>query len=394
MVVVGAGLAGLRCAQVLGEHGVEAVVLERADHVGGRVHSFALDGHLVDQGFQLVNPAYPELVATGVLEGLGLRPFPRAVEVRRGERRLVLANPLRHPRAVPAAIRLGPPGSWARLALGLARLRETPARRLLAGDDVTTLEGLRHAGLDDRLVTTVVRPFLRGVLLEDGLDSSWAFTRLLAKSFARGRPSTHPEGVAALARALAARSGAVVHLGTRVTAVSPTSVSTEGGTLAARAVVVATDAHDAAGLVGTRDVTWRRQITWWWSTPRLDAPGRLRLDDDPLTTCALDLAAVAPERAPRGRSLIATPSIDGAPGDDERVRDRVARLYGLATGDVELVTVTDVARALPLVSPPLRAVRPHVVGGVVLAGDHLTTSSIQGALVSGRRAAAAVLAGL
>ncbi|OYV60960.1 MAG: hypothetical protein B7Z69_02530 [Actinobacteria bacterium 21-73-9] len=123
VVVVGAGLAGLRCAQVLGERGVDVVVLERADHVGGRVHSFAVDGYRVDQGFQLVNPAYPELLATGVLEGLDLRPLPRSVEVRRRDRRLVLADPLRHPGAVAAAVRLAPPGSWARFALGLARSR-------------------------------------------------------------------------------------------------------------------------------------------------------------------------------------------------------------------------------------------------------------------------------
>ncbi|HQU26430.1 MAG TPA: hypothetical protein PLS29_05295 [Acidimicrobiales bacterium] len=190
----------------------------------------------------------------------------------------------------------------------------------------------------------VVRPFLREVLLEDDLDTSWAFTRLLAKSFARGRPSTHPEGVGALTRALAARTGASVRLGTRVTAVSPRSVTTEDGTVAASAVVAATDAHDAADLLGTGDVAWHRQFTWWWSTPRVDTPGRLRLDgDDPLTTSALDVAAVAPERAPRGRSLVATPSIEVA--DTERARVRVARLYDLATHDVELVTVTDVARA-------------------------------------------------
>ncbi len=395
VVVVGAGLAGLRCAQVLGDHGVEVVVLERADHVGGRLHSFSVDGYRIDQGFQLVNPAYPEIVATGALTGFDLRPFPRAVVVRRDGRSLVLADPLRHPGAVVAATRLAPPASWARLALGLARLRVAPARRVVAGLDTTTAEGLRRAGLDDRMVANVVRPFLRGVLLEDPLDTSWAFTRLLAKSFTRGRPSTHPEGIEALARALAARSGAELRLGTRVTGVSARAVTTEDATVAARAVVVATDAHDASALLGTSGVNWRRQFTWWWSTPRVDAPGRLRLDlDDPLTTSALDFAAVAPERAPRGRSLVASPSIEGTAADTGRVRERVARLYGLASADVELVTTTEVARALPRVGPPLVSVRPNVVDGVVLAGDHLTTSSIQGALVSGRRAAATVLAQL
>ncbi len=395
VVVVGAGLAGLRCAQVLRDHGVDVVVLERAEHVGGRLHSFDVDGYRVDQGFQLVNPSYPELVATGILGDLELRPFERAVEVVSDGRRRVLADPLHHPRTLVDATRLAPPTSWARLAVLLARLRVTPAHRITAGADGPTRDGLRRAGIDARLAEGLVRPFLRGVLLEDALDTSWAFTQLLAKSFERGRPGTHPEGVEAVARALAARSGVAVRLGTRVTAISAHAVATDDATLTARAVVVATDAHDAAALLGTADARWRRQFTWWWSTPRLVDGARLRLDlDDPLTTSALDLASVAPERAPRGRSLVATPSLSGTPSDTERVRGRVARLYDLATGDVELVTVTEVERALPAVDPPLRTARSNRHDDLVLAGDHLSTSSIQGALVSGRRAAATVLAGL
>ncbi|WP_277601751.1 FAD-dependent oxidoreductase [Microbacterium sp. 4R-513] len=36
VVVIGAGLAGLRCAAELAAHGREVVVLEAADRVGGR----------------------------------------------------------------------------------------------------------------------------------------------------------------------------------------------------------------------------------------------------------------------------------------------------------------------------------------------------------------------
>ena len=37
VVVVGAGLAGLRCAQVLADAGRDVVVLEASDGVGGRI---------------------------------------------------------------------------------------------------------------------------------------------------------------------------------------------------------------------------------------------------------------------------------------------------------------------------------------------------------------------
>ena len=39
--VVGAGLAGLRCAEVLAEEGVNVAVFEARDRIGGRVRLFA-----------------------------------------------------------------------------------------------------------------------------------------------------------------------------------------------------------------------------------------------------------------------------------------------------------------------------------------------------------------
>jgi hypothetical protein len=49
--VVGAGLAGLRCADILLQHGFKVTVLEARDRVGGRAHQETLpSGHLVDLG--------------------------------------------------------------------------------------------------------------------------------------------------------------------------------------------------------------------------------------------------------------------------------------------------------------------------------------------------------
>lgn len=39
VVVLGAGISGLRAASVLQRHGVEVVVLEGRDRIGGRVHT-------------------------------------------------------------------------------------------------------------------------------------------------------------------------------------------------------------------------------------------------------------------------------------------------------------------------------------------------------------------
>ncbi|KAJ5668758.1 hypothetical protein N7462_009828 [Penicillium macrosclerotiorum] len=48
--VIGAGLSGLRCADILLQNGAQVTILEARDRIGGRVHQEELDGRSVDLG--------------------------------------------------------------------------------------------------------------------------------------------------------------------------------------------------------------------------------------------------------------------------------------------------------------------------------------------------------
>ena len=81
VVVVGAGLAGLAAARQLCVHGLNVLVLEAGDDVGGRVRTDRIDGFTFDRGFQLYNPAYPEAARVLDHQALGLRPLTAGVVV-------------------------------------------------------------------------------------------------------------------------------------------------------------------------------------------------------------------------------------------------------------------------------------------------------------------------
>ena len=74
-IVVGAGLAGLSAARQLAIHGVDVIVLESSNDVGGRVRTDRFDGLQLDRGFQLFNPSYPEAARVLDYEALDLKPF-------------------------------------------------------------------------------------------------------------------------------------------------------------------------------------------------------------------------------------------------------------------------------------------------------------------------------
>lgn len=80
VVVVGAGVAGLTAAEHLVDNGVECLVVEARDRVGGRVLSEPLAGHpdaWVDQGGQWLGPTQD--LAMGLIDRLGLKTMPTHV---------------------------------------------------------------------------------------------------------------------------------------------------------------------------------------------------------------------------------------------------------------------------------------------------------------------------
>ncbi|NNN07618.1 MAG: NAD(P)-binding protein [Acidimicrobiaceae bacterium] len=399
VLVVGAGLAGLRAAQVLNRAGRHVILLDSADHVGGRLHSRNVDGFVVDEGFQLINPAYPELLATGVMTDFDLRSYKPVVRFSDGESTYELGDPRTDPRLLLTSLRHPDLTVTDALRIGamLANLRFSSAAKIVKNPDSSTRDALRRMHVSARAIDGILAPFLRGTLLDDELATSWHYSALVLKSFTRGRPGTHPRGIAALPQALSEQlTNTTLRLGETALNVSATGVETDQARYSARVVIVATDATSAHRLTGADDPGWRAQSTWWWSLPEQRDAAQLRIDSHRrFLSSALDISSVARERAPQGRSLIGACANGVFDANcDREVRDDVARLYGVATNDVDLINRDVVPHALPVLTTPLNLHRCQVRDHVITAGDYLQTPSIQGALVSGRRGARIALARL
>ena len=402
VVVVGAGLAGLVAARHLAGAGLDVHVLEASDGVGGRVRTDVVDGWRLDRGFQVLNTGYPALAREVDLAALDLRELTRGALVHRDGVRRRLADPRRDPVGALATARadLGTLRDRALLAATAARVATGDGRRLVATDDVAARDRLRDRGFSDQIVDDFFRPFFSGVFLEEDLVTSSRFLDLMLRMFVRGRSAVPSLGMQRLPDQLAARLPAgSVHLGSGVTSLDPVGVTTPGGRVRAGAVVCATDATAAATLVpAVTPPPWRSVTTVYHAAP-IDPLGEptLLIDADresPVVNTVV-LTAAAPSYGPGdGRALVST-SVLGAHEDAEAaVRARLAELYRAGTGAWEHLATYVLPHALPAMTAPHPFQRPVLVDGVYVCGDHRDTSSIQGALVSGRRAAQAVLAGL
>lgn len=389
VVIVGAGLAGLRAARILTRRGLDVLVLDAADRPGGRVATDVVGGFRLDRGFQVLNTSYPALRATADLAALQLLPFVPGAAIRGADGRLhTFGNPLRRPGlAWPTVVDgLLSPVAKAKLAAWSARVLATPPRRTATAIDRTAARDLALAGLGGPVVDRFLRPFLSGVLGESDLTTSAAYVRLVWRGFALGSIAVPAAGIGALPAQLA--TGLAVRLEQRVTGVAPGRVETPDGTVATRAVLVATDPPAAAQLLpGLPTPTMHALTTYHHATPT--PPAR-----EPILHLDGTGGPVANTVVMPGQALVSS-TVVGRALPEPQLRRELARIYGSPTDRWELLRIDEIPAALPAF-PAGRPLRRDVElgDGLFVAGDHRDTPSQQGALVSGRRAAQAILAHL
>lgn len=342
VVIVGAGLAGLSCATRLGQAGIDFRLLEATDRIGGRVRTDVVDRFQLDHGFQVLLCSYPACRELLDYDALRLRRFDRGVLVCVGGR------------FVP----FPPEGQW------------PPVR-----PDAESL----------------VRMFFSGEVAVPA-DGMAAVPRQLADRLPRG------------SIALKHTAESLLPGGVRISS---------GDVIDAQVVVVATESPAADRLVSPWrsadsprfNATWEQARCLYFvaDEPPDDRPLLMLRGDDPSGPISY-LAAIsnaAPEYAPPGKSLIAV-NVVGTDVEKTRgepslaaVRAQLRTWFGDATQRWTHLRTYDIPFAIPAqgvdpIDPEMQSVEPFGSDGPVVCGDHRETSSIQGAMNSGLRAAAAV----
>jgi phytoene dehydrogenase-like protein len=410
-IIVGAGLAGLTCAKVLSERGAHVTVFEASDGVGGRVRTDAMDGFLLDRGFQVYFTSYP--VARRHLDHakLDFRSFDPGAIVHREGKRTVLSDPVRDPKAlVPSLLSDAAtfPDKLRTAALAARALSGTAATA--SGQDgeadTSTLEYLRASGLSERYIDSFYRPFYGGVFLSRSLYTSSRVFRFTFRMLATGKTVVPAKGMAEIPTQLASHLPtdsilldcpveALLREGDRVA-----GVKVKGREYEADAVVVATDAPAAGKLTGEPVPEGSvGEVCLYYETSGIGSGKKvvLNAEEDAFVNNAVEISAVSERYAPDERHLLYAVTLGGFDLPDDELHRRaigdLSRLY--PEGDFRPLGL----RRIPYGQfaqpagihdslPPNRTATP----GLFLAGEYTEDSSINGSMLSGERAAGEVLA--
>lgn len=418
VIIIGAGLAGLTCAKVLNTNGHEVSVYEASDGVGGRVRTDESDGFLLDRGFQVFFTAYPAAKRHLDYDALDLRAFEPGAVIHRGRKRDVLSDPLRDPKAAVPGLLTNAASFTDKLntlrlstKLGAAGLSADSVTQMQVEDEVSAEEYLREAGFSGRIVDNFFRPFYGGIFLDRTLSTS---ARVLAFTFsmmARGETTVPAMGIQRIPEQLAAHlPEGSVHLNSRVEeilaqGVRVSAVRVNGKEVEADAVVVATEAPAAAELAGKPIPEGAVGEVCVYYELSGDADGKkvgLGADGGTADTVffnnASEMTAVSAAYAPAGRKLLSAVHVGQLDefSDEEIYRRGVAELSDwYPDADFRPLAIY----RLPFcqfAQPP--GTHRHTPGnttdeqGLFLAGEYTEDASINGSMLSGEKAAKAVMA--
>lgn len=416
-IVVGAGLAGLACAKVFLESGREVVVYDGSDDVGGRVRTDLVNGYTLDRGFQVLFDAYPAVNRLCDLHALNLKAFQSGA--------IVCARGVRTPLVDP---RRGASAEDFAATVFTSRIPWQDKVRLLhlcwqlsrsrAGDATlstqSTREYLLTLGFSSDTMEYFFEPFCGGILLDRGLSASSGLFQFYFSMLYRGGACLPMGGIGTIAQVLAEplRTKKCLRLNSQVEALVMDDDRVmgvrfaSGDTVYADNVVLAVDAGSAARLTNSTpppaepgvSVAYFSASQSVWKS-RLIA---LNANRNAFVNNAQMLSSVSSSYAPEGMHLLGA-SILGIPDltDDEVFARSLSDLKEMFRGDsyaqdalngCSPLRVYRIPNAQPAQPPGKRWNLDNAPAGLVVAGDWTCSGSINGALLSGERAARGLVA--
>lgn len=428
VIVVGAGVAGLNCAAKLHKAGVPVVVIEGSDGIGGRVRTDSVDGFLLDRGFQIFLTSYPEARDALDYAALDLRPFYAGALVHWQGSFHRVADPLRHFVDGISSL-LNPIGTPVdKINVGIYRLKCLlgTVEDLLIAPETTILECLRNEGFSESIIDRFFRPFLGGIFFDRQLGTTSRLFNFVMRMLATGENCLPAKGIGAVADQLAAvLPSESILLNSRVVSISPASKKSgseenslpcvtlgDGTTLSAHSVVVATEGPEAVKLLGSsldqfpsKKADPMGTCCLYFSAERPPLPGNvLYLDGEGLpgsivNNCCFP-SEVSPTYAPPNKTLVSVSTLSTLPqmSDEDvekKVRQELSQWFDSAqVSRWKHLKTYRIPYAQPNQAPPTDTFREENLGnGIYVIGDHRTTSTVDGALKSGRIAAEMILSG-
>ncbi|KAI3810321.1 hypothetical protein L1987_19933 [Smallanthus sonchifolius] len=420
VIVVGAGLAGLAAATRLHSDNIPFLLVEASDAVGGRVRTDNVDGFLLDRGFQIFITGYPEARNLLDYEALDLQKFYSGAKVYYGGGFHTVADPLRHLSDAIQSLTnpIGTIVDKSLIALTRIRVLTQSDDQILSAEETSTINLLKRIGFSDSIVDRFFRPFFGGIFFDRELETTSRLFDFVFKCLALGDNTLPANGISAIPEQLAAKlpPNSII-LNSPVASIdkseSTYTVKLKNGDVlrSEYGVIVAVEQPEAVKLLAgesngfSNDIKQpaRSTVCLYFSAERSQVPVNdpvlfINGSGHGIVNNMFFATNVAPSYGPPGKALVSVSLIglyEDESDEDLRIKviEELSSWFGpKVAGSWTYLKTYRVKFAQPNQCPPtdLRK-NPKVGVGLYVCGDYRTSATFDGALVSGREAAEALL---
>lgn len=395
-LVVGAGLAGLTAAKVLSQSGREVLLLEKSDGVGGRVRTDQYKDFLLDRGFQVLLTAYPELPKHLNLSLLRLHSFESGATIFSDGHFSKVGDPFRNVSSIMSTAFTKTIGMQDKIKL--LKLRNSLIGRkkiyFQQKDDKRILETFEELGFTSKAINSFFKPLVGGIQLDPSLSGSTRLCFLVLKMLFIGDAAVPSRGMGAISEQLSKQiNESSIRLTSTVDKVEGKKVILESGeSFLPSNLIIATEGPATAKLLGQESPLSRSVSCIYFSAPQAPSSSKAILLNGEKNGPALNVAImsnISPSYSKNGKALIAVAIPNTIKPDSmENVLIQMRKWFGDSVDSWEHIKTYSIEHGQPDLRPgdPFRKSIKNSEG-VYICGDHRDTPSIQGALVSGRRAA-------
>ena len=285
--------------------------------------------------------------------------------------------------------------------------------QLISGPDETTESFLRSRGFSDKYINNFVRPFYGGIFLDDSLTTSAKAFKFDFKMLSQGQTVVPAAGMGQISQQLAGelREKGSLRLEAKVAELVRDESGRYSGVklensevVSGDTIVVATPAPEAARLTGKPMPAGETSTVnlYFAGTAPLYQGKKLVLNanPNPFVNNTVLLTNIAPEYAPSGQHLLSATVLGKPEGNDEELYQRaMSDLRRIFKGDPYAEVALTGYRPLALYRIPYSQFAQHPgihptlpdnqsgETGLFFAAEFTEASSINGAMVSGEKAA-------
>lgn len=326
----------MTCVKYLKDKGIEALVLESSDEVGGRVRTDIVNGFKLDRGFQVMLTSYPEAEKLLDYSVLRFKKIPSGARIRNENNFFTMPNPLKNFLSAPQAL-FSPVGSITdKLKVLQLNSATQKADEPDSKSNETTISFLKNFGYSETMIDRFFIPFFRGVFLEKDLQTDSAFFKFLYSHFAKGDVVIPEDGMQAIPEQIKRHlSPKQIRLNTKVNKIDGKKIYLENGEIIeSDKIVLATDANTSAKLLGEDSKIEFNGTTCFYfeSDSPLNLGGEpyliINSNKNEIISHILPVSDILPSFAPKSKTLISVNVVGNKEVSEQEIKAELANWFG------------------------------------------------------------------